>query len=48
MLAGFTSLCFDRTPFFNDSHPLGPNGMLQSNLGHGALSEANYAAARAK
>ncbi len=48
MLGGFANLCFDGTPFFNDSHPLGPNGLLQSNLGHGALNEANYAAARAQ
>ncbi len=46
--AGFASLCFDGHPFFHDSHPLGPDGMMQSNLGHGALTAANFAAAKAQ
>jgi len=46
--SAFSSLCFDGHPFYHDSHPFGPDGKMQSNLGHGALTVANYAAARSQ
>jgi phage major head subunit gpT-like protein len=46
LLGGFTGLCYDGLPFFSAAHLYGPDGVTQSNLGHGLLNSVNYAAAR--
>jgi len=45
MAGGFSNLCYDDRPFFDNSHPAG-EGAAQSNKGTAALSVNSYAAAR--